>query len=224
MVETAIGIVGGAIVAIIVTVVVEVLRRPKLRMTIVPGERVPQYPLNSTARTGHYLHIDLVNEPLPGLFRWLARDAALQCRGTITFHNLDGGQFFAAPMPVRFARSPEPIPLQIRFSGGAGVLVDPQRMSLESRFDLYPGEATPFDVAVKFDSDDAAYGWTNQNYFSEPIWRNPDWKIPQGRYLVKVTMKSSNATCRGLFRLLNDAGPNDFRLEPAQTTDRVSGH
>lgn len=221
MAQTAIGIIGGAIVAIIITIVVEIIRRPKIQMRIGSNESI-SYPHHPLAHTGHYLHIEVLNKPLPRFLRWLARDVALQCRGTLTFHTLDGAQFFKTPMLARFARSPEPIPLEIRFADGVGVLIDPLRMSLESRFDLYPGEATPIDVAVKFDSEDDAYGWTNENYFSEPMWRNSDWRLPRGCYLVAVTVTASNARCKGLFRLLNNAGPSDFRLTNAQSRDKVT--
>jgi hypothetical protein len=220
--ETAIGIVVGAIVAIIITITVETLRRPKLRMRLAPAQEV-QYSLGSPASAGKYLHADLVNEPLPWLFRWLSRDPALQCRGTVTFHNLDGGRYFAASMPIRFSRSPQPVPLQIAGNNGfTAVLIDPDRMSLESRVDVHAGESTPFDIAVKFDSDVDCYGWSNQNYFCDPQWRHPDWKLPPGRYLVGATIQSSGVKCSGVFRLLNQGSTNDFRLEKAQPNDKIT--
>ena len=51
MIETAIGIVGGAIVAIVITIVVEVLRRPKLRMRIATTGKAT-YPPGRPAATG----------------------------------------------------------------------------------------------------------------------------------------------------------------------------
>lgn len=218
--ETAIGIVAGGVLTIVITILIEVLRRPKLRMQLAAPVDV-DYPAGAHAKTGRYLHIEVENKPLAWGFRWLARDAALQCRGTIMFHHLDGGRYFATPMFIRFARTPEPLPLEFRGSGIAGVIVDPVRLSLESRFDLYPGEATPFDVAVKFDSEDACYGWSNANYFSNPRWRDPDRKLPPGRYLVAVALRSNSAQCTGLFRLLNEGGPKSFRLERAAPKDKV---
>src|SRR5580692_12185143 len=177
MFEVAIGIIGGAIVAIVITVTVEMQRRPRLRMRIGDAATVT-YGEGSPASMAKYLHVDLVNEELPWPFRWMCRNAALQCHGRITFHYFDDGAMCgAADMPIRFSRSPEAIPLQIRGSNFSGVLVDPDRLTPDSRIDLYPGECTPFDIAVRFDSDAECYGWSNLNYLCSPPWRHPDWKL-----------------------------------------------
>jgi hypothetical protein len=140
----------------------------------------------------------------------------MQCRGTITFHNLDhGDRFFAKPLPLRFSDSVEPVPMQIQIGDQTGAIIDPLRFSLESRADLYPGQETPFDTAVKFDGEPECYAWSNHNYFSRPLWKDPNWKLPPGRYLVSVRVISNSARCSGVFRLLNQGTPGDFRLEDA---------
>jgi hypothetical protein len=213
-------IVAGGIITILVTISVEVLRRPKLRLAV--GNAVDAtYTDERPAKKGRYLYVNLINDPLPWFARWMSRGAALHCSGTVTFHNLDGQRFFAREMPVRFSRTPEPVPVQLRVGEAVIAFFDPSRANAESRIDVYPGESTPLDVAVKFESEEEAYGWSNLNYFSTPPWRNPDWKLPRGRYLVAITISSSGQKCDGLFRLLNEAGPMDFRLEPALPTDKV---
>lgn len=213
-------IVAGGIITILVTIAIEVLRRPKL--ALVPGRAVDAtYEAGRPAKKGRYLYVDLVNQSLPWFARWMSRSAALQCRGTITFHNLDGQLFFAREMPVRFSRTPDPVPVSFAIGGTHVSLFDPSRATAESRIDVYPGEGTQLDVAAKFESEEEAYGWSNLSYFSSPPWRNPEWKLPRGRYLVAITISSSGQKCQGLFRLLNEAGPLDFRLEPAQRGDRV---
>jgi len=214
-------IVGGGIITILVTIAVEVLRRPKLRLVLAPAVNATYEP-GRPAKRGRYLYIDLVNQPLPWLARWMSRSAALQCTGFITFHHLDGQKFFSGQMPVRFSRSPEPVPLHFVIGDKTGTILDPSRMNVDSRMDIYPGERTPLDVAAKFDSEDEVYGWSNLSYFSVPPWRNPDWKLPRGRFLVAVSISSSGQKCEGLFRLLNEAGPNDFRLELTQRGDRAN--
>jgi len=220
MIEIAVSIIGGAIVAILTTIIVEMARRPKLRLRIAPVVDAP-YPENRPAKRGLALTVDLINEPLPGIFRWMSRNPALQCRGTISFHHLDGQRFFKDLMPLRFARSPQPIPMQIVLGELRGFLVDPMRLSADSRVDVYPGESTPIDIAVKFDSEKECYGWSNLSYFSDPPWRHPDWKLPEGRFLVAINVSSSGQKCSGLFRLLNHGGPKDFRLEPALANDKI---
>jgi hypothetical protein len=152
----------------------------------------------------------------------MSRNAALQCRGVITFHNLDGQRFFANGMPVRFALSPQPLPMEIAIGDLRGAVFDMSRLTSDSRSDVYPGESTPLDVVVKFDNETEAYGWSNLSYLSDPPWRHPDWKLPPGRYLIAVTVFSSGQKCEGLFRLLNEGGPKDFRLEPALKGDKVA--
>jgi hypothetical protein len=220
MFETAVGIVGGAVVAILTTITVEMVRRPRLRLRIAPAVDAP-YPEDQPAKRGRSLTVDLVNDPLHLLFRWMSRSPALQCRGTISFHHLDGERYFKDQMPLRFAHSLQPLPMQIVLGEMHGFLVDPIRLSADSRIDVYPGESTPIDIAVKFDSEDECYGWSNLSYFSDPPWRHPDWKLPQGRYLIAVSVSSSGQKCTGLFRLLNHGGPKDFRLEPALASDKL---
>ena len=214
-------IVAGGVITILVTIAVEALRQPRLRL--VAGSTVTNtYEPGRPAKELRSVYVNLFNDPLPWLARWMSRNAALQCTGTITFHHLDGQRFFARTMPVRFSRTPEPVPLQVVIGETSVAIFDPSRATAESRIDVYPGESTPLDVAAKFDSEDEAYGWSNLSYFSNPQWRDPNWKLPRGRYLVAITISSSGKKCRGLFRLMNDAGPSDFRLEPAQPSDNVA--
>ena len=58
-------------------------------------------------------------------------------------------------------------------------------------------------------------------YFSNPVWRNPSWKLPAGRYLVKVGVISAGEKCEPVFRLSNDVGQSGFRRERALSVDRV---
>ncbi len=150
----------GAVIVIIMTILLEKLRKPKLELRIVSPidvnfEKKP-------AKKARFLGLDLVNNPLIKIFRWMSRNAAIQCHGTITFHHLDGQKVFDRTMPIR---------------------------------------------------------WSNQSYFSDPPWRNPDWKLSKGRYLIYITITSSGDKCKGLFRLINDVGQKDFRIENARPED-----
>src|SRR5713226_6699782 len=107
--ETAIGIIGGGLITILTAIGVEYLRRPKLALSI---ENPPFDHLAPTNETGsrRTLRLVLRNAALPLGARWMQRAAAIQCRGEITFHHLDDGQdVFGRRMPVRWARSPEPV-------------------------------------------------------------------------------------------------------------------
>ena len=220
--EAVASIVAGGLITILITIAVEALRRPKLRLAIADASD-NSYGSGRPAIAARFLYVHLINEPLPWFARWMSRSAALQCAGSITFYCLEDGQrFFVAPMPVRFSETPEPVPMRFELDGASVAFLDPSRATAESRIDVYPGERTRLDVAAKFDSEDEAYGWSNLNYFSDPPWRSREWKLPRGRYLVAISITSSGQKCEGIFRLLNDAGPRDFRLEPPQSGDRLT--
>jgi hypothetical protein len=92
-------------------------------------------------------------------------------------------------------------------------------MSRDSRIDVYPGGSELLDVAARLDDDEEAFGWNNDTYFCPTPWRNPEWKLEKGRYLVKVTVNSSGQQCSQVFRLVNDVPRGDCRLELPQPKD-----
>jgi len=165
----------------------------------------------------------LHNAPLPFGTGWMQRVAATQCRGEITFHHLNDGQdIFGRAMAVRWVKSPEPIANQIINPEGKiqFYIRDFARAATESRIDVYPGEGQLLDVAIRFDGEAECYGWNNDSYFCN--WRNPNWKLPGGRYLVKAVITSSGQKCVDIFRLINDVESRTaFRLIPASPDDRA---
>lgn len=220
MLLTIAQVVLGAIVAILVTITVENLRKPKLEIRIATplDVRYPKHPASEV----RFLRLELGNKRLPRLARWLSRNAAMQCYGTITFYHLDGQNVFGRSMPIRWSGSPEPVYPSLFIDGKQrGFLLDRARLASSQRMDVYPGETELLDVAGRFDNEDDCYGWSNESYFSDPIWRNPNWKLPKGRYLLKVGITSAGEKCMTLFRLVNDVPQRDFRIEPALRSDRT---
>jgi hypothetical protein len=214
------GIIAGAVIAILIAIGIEYLRRPNLSLSIEERPLDSNWLPGAPARQGRNLRLYLKNKPLPVWARWMLRSPALQCRGTITFHHLDGQNVFGRGMAGRWAGSPQPIPLEaITEDNKKFQIFDPMRLTLESRIDVYPGERELLDVAVRLDNDSECYGWNNEAYLQREFWRTPAWKLPPGRYLVKVVIASSGQTCSGIFRLINDVSRQDFRLEPAQSGD-----
>ena len=206
----------GAIVAIIITIVIENLRKPKLILEIAnPTDADYRNRQNYPAGIARYLCLNLNNQPLPHWARWMARSPALQCHGQITFHHLDGQNVFGRSMPIRWSGSPEPIALTLVIDGKHSSLWDPSRFSMEPCTDVYPDETARLDIVARFDNEDFCYGWSNESYFSAPIWRNSNWKLLPNRYLVRATIKSSGEKCVGVFRIINDVSQNAFRLEAA---------
>lgn len=208
----------GALLSIFFVVWMEYLRQPNLTISIAPLADNP-YPAQFPARRARFLRLTIANNKLPFLLRWLLRSPAQKCHGSIQFHHLDGQNVFGRSMQIRWIRSPEPVPITANLGGQQLQIFDPVRLTPELNWDIYPGMEELFDVAARFDADVDCFGWSNESYFSNPIWRNTNWRIPPGRYLVKVEILSSGKKCSGVFRLINDVQINDFRLEPTQPED-----
>lgn len=209
----------GAILAILTTIVTESLRKPSLKMQIYKAGDANY--TDRPAKKARFLYLELINRPLPKVFRWLSRNAALQCHGTITFHHLDGTNVFGRPMQIRWTNLPEPTPAILVIGEKRYPFFDPRKFEHFSRVDVHSGESEIFNVASRFDDDDDCFGWSNESYYVEPIWRNQNWKLPKGRYLVHVSIISAGEKCQSLFRLINDVGLNDFRIEKALPSDRI---
>jgi hypothetical protein len=220
--KTLLGIIAGALITILTAVGIEYLRRPVLRLFIEsPPLDLPSP--NDQTKTRRNLRLKLRNEPVRWIGGLIQRSAALQCRGEITFHNLsDAQRVFDRAMPVRWVSTPEPILSQIVSLEGKVefVIRDFARAATESRGDVYPGEETLLDVAVRFDDESDCYGWNNDSYFFN--WRNPAWRLPRERYLVKVVITSSGQKCVGKFRLINNVDTlGDFRLTDLLPEDKA---
>lgn len=216
---TILGVVIGAIIAIIITIITEMLRKPDLRLEVVsPVDIVFQ---GRPANQMRAVRLKLTNTALPSWAQWMSRNAALQCYGNITFHHLDGQNVFGRSMHIRWAAAPEPIPITVQIGNQQGLIFDPTRFTLSQRIDVYPGESAELDVAVRLDNEPNCYGWSNENYFSNPPWRTPAWMLQPGRYIVRVNVFSAGERCIPLFRLINDVPQHDFRIEKPLSTDAV---
>jgi hypothetical protein len=207
----------GAVFSILTTIVIEMSRKPKLLLHI--HEPTEQYFSNKPANRAKFLHIEVTNKLLPKWLRWLSRSSAQYSSGLINFYHLDGQSVFGDVMIGRWSGSPEPLsPLVI-----AGEKVNLENVTMtvnashdfSTRRDIYPGETEHLDIVARFDDDDECYGWNNESYFSNPLWRNPKWKLSSNRYLIKVEIISSGEKTTGFYMLSNDVGMDSFRLEIA---------
>jgi hypothetical protein len=209
------GVVLGGIVTLLITICVERLRRPQLALSIEgPLDFAPRGPIPRWRS----LRVRVSNEPLaPWANWWMLRSAAQQCRGEIAFLRPDGTDLFVKPMIGRWASSPEPLVAHLPTDDGtAAVLTNPA--ALKSTVDVYPSEAEVLDVAVKFGEEEDCYGWNDETYFFAD-WRNPNWRLGHGIYLVEVTVRSSGKKCRDYSRLCNDGGSRVFRLDKPTPTE-----
>ena len=211
----------GAILAVITTIIIESLRKPSLELRVGKIGAENNY-VNRPAKKARFLYLELVNKTLPKWLGWISRSAAVQCHGTITFHHLDGQNVFGRSMQIRWTHLPNPTPTILVIDNKAYPFFDPTKFDHFSRVDIYPDESELLNIASRFDDESECYGWCNENLYKEPLWRNPDWKLSSGRYLVRIEVVSSGEKCVGLFRLINDIDMKDFRLEKALLSDKVS--
>lgn len=206
-------VVFGALIAIGTTIVVEYLRRPHLEISIAdPVDQ--QYPPGSgrPVTEARYLGVNVLNKPLSWWARWMSRGAALDCRGTIRFLDMEGNELFDDPMPGRWSSTPELLPLRAQINGRQLTIIDPVRFTLASKVDIQPGEAEKLDIVNRYDTDPECYGWNNESYISNPPWRNPDRELPPGRYIAEVTVTGSGVTVTESFLILNKGSRDEFRL------------
>ncbi|MBX5496673.1 MAG: hypothetical protein IRZ15_15165 [Bryobacteraceae bacterium] len=203
----------GAASSLCIVVLVEWLRKPRLCLAIAPP-RDQAYPAGYPASKVRFLEVSLRNKPLPSWLRWMSRSSASSCRATIDFLKEDGTNIFTRSMAARWSASPQPVPLQFRLGDNVAQILDVNRLNMASVIDVPPGESESMGVVGRFDENTDCFGWSNESYFSNPPWRNPDWKLSIGRYLIRITVRASGEKCSELFWLINAPQIADVRLEP----------
>ncbi len=210
--STVVEVLLGAVVAIFITIWTENLRKPRLKIRI--ADPIDREYEGRPAKFARFLSVNVINEALPRWARWMSRNSATQCHATITFHHLDGQNVFGRTMPTRWSRSPEPVPAQVVFDNKVLLITDPTKFEMNTRFDIFSGESEELNIAARFDDDSDCFNWSNENYFCDPPWRHPRWRLSPRRYLVKVVVTTAGEKVAHVFRLVNDVPRQDFRLEP----------
>jgi hypothetical protein len=206
----------GALLAIITTIVVEKLRKPVLRFNVRPPFDMDySNSSNFPARKVRYLNLEVRNIFLPKCFNWMmSRNPALDVWGTMSFHRIEDGKSIFDPMTIRWCHSTEP-----STAYKCGVL-DTNWLIMIKKRDIQPGESDYLDVAARFDDEKECYAWNNDNYFSNPRFKNPQRQLITGNYIIRVEMRTSGERFVDHFRLINDSAVANFRLEPAQPGDK----
>jgi len=216
-----ISVVGALISAAIASMFVmwiENWRKP--RVTLNMDSPIDKSYTDRPAQKARFLRLNVCNIKMSRFLSWMSRSAAIRCNGLITFYHLNDGQnLFGRSMQTKWGRAQEPLPMIAQIGQHQIQILDPQRLLPVTYMDIYPGEEEPLDVAVKFDDEDNCYGWSYDSYFSKPPWRNPDWMINIGRYIIKAEIIYSGGRYVYIFRLINDVPMNAFRLENATPED-----
>ena len=211
----------GAILAAITTAAQNAYRRPWLDMEPVPPSD-SHYEDGRPAVRARFVRVRVTNRlGAQWTRRWAPRDIAMQCRASVRFLSQATGENpLERTLEMRWAGTPEPVPIPVVIGGMRGYIADMSKMTAPQRRDIHPGRSELLDVAARFDNDDECYAWNNESYFSEPRWRNGNLMLPQGLYLVDMTVETSSARCERTFLLRNDGTRDGFSLEPIEVNKR----
>lgn len=201
----------GVLSSSLVAIFLEYMRKPRLILDVVPPDDQKHSP-SHPAREMRCLRVKVKNKDLPWLLRWMSRETATHCRAEVHFAFLEGAFVFAEAMIGRWSGSAEPVPMEGVIGDSRFLLWDPSRMALASEISIPAGEAENLDVVVRCDADTEAFGWNNQSY-QPPLWKNPRWKLDKGRYLVRVTIRTSGSKVERTYHLNNDGQRQNFRLQ-----------
>lgn len=218
MVLTALGAFIGALLSLIISIYIEYQRKPKLSLKIEDPPFDATY-TSAPAKEARFLRVHLINHAMNKWLRWLGRNAAMGCFGYIQFYHIDNGApVFSKQMPVRWSKSDEPVSHYMQ-DGQIIQLFDPAKYNSAFRRDCFPGSEELIDIVARYDNEDECYGWCNDSYLPDKGWRNQDWKLPKGRYLIKVTVISSGDNVSDIFQLENSVTKQHFRLLKASEQD-----
>ena len=145
----------------------------------------PERPVSGRCK---FFRLKVINKPLNKYFSiFFSRETAQQLNAFITFKELGktmkgrwSGTLELAYTDVyntiRLANFPEPV-------------------------SLYPGDNTILDVFAKFETYDHAYGWNNEAYLDNNLWKTEAYKLLPGDYNIEVIIAGTNATARKTFEI-----------------------
>jgi hypothetical protein len=233
------GFIAGAAVTLWFGLLLEIARRPDLRIT--PMEAFPN-PISGSPQGPRILdsiRVNIENRPLPSWYRWINQEPARQCYARIQFYccTPNGYEALHGPMPARWATVYQPGPLfgyDCRYQGQPGnmtvcliegmLLYDVTRFdTLDQeplqRMDIYPGDKKPLDVVCRYRDTRECFGYSNQYYLPDQLadYKNI-WILPDEKYLVEFKMFSSAKPITKYFIL--DNSQTAFRLYQPMTLER----
>lgn len=187
-----------SLVAVLIALWVERIRLPKLIITASGNANdINLYP------PGHqhpgrwkFIRLQVTNKKMRGIFSWIPRYTAINCRAALVFYNANNNVLFS--MKGRWASTPE---LAFMSPQDKYVkLIVPDTVSLTQS-----SNPETLDVIAQHAPDNIAYGWNNEVYLG-PTWKNPRCRLPEGQYKLEVTIIAENGVeAKKTFRCLIDA-------------------
>lgn len=147
-----------------------------------------------------FYHLNIANEPTGMSDRRTAEKVAGRVQ---IFH--EAGEPAANERLHRWADSPGP------GDPGAGKQAD-RLLPL----DIPPsGVEYKFDIAMKYDDDDAFYTPNNETVLAGSLdWREDDFKFPPGNYVANVRLQGPNVVTLMRFRIVNKGSGSRLLITP----------
>lgn len=158
------GIIIGVVVAIVVPLLIEGGKRPKLTIGWAPDANNPEMYGGPTRIT----HVNVMNAPIGKPFgRFLLRNTATNCRVVLTFTSRSDGKV-AWTGPAKWDAQPEPIQW-LPSEGGIREFIDQRSATASEVYDLPPGKAgSSLAVALKRDGESGAWAFSTYLYYALP--------------------------------------------------------
>jgi hypothetical protein len=189
-----------AVFAIVLTISIEWLKRPKLKIKPMTWQASRPAPWTFAAVRIH-------NKPLPKLLRAIiVRSTAECCDVTLEFRE-PGRSHLAMPLVLaRWSSHPEPL-RSVQVSDDTGthsfsVQYDPTIVPATKRLDVPAGDGGE-EVAIAVQRLDGSASAFGAESYAFPEWRNPDWELKRQIYEVTVRARASGVTKSRRFTLDN---------------------
>lgn len=197
------------VVGILIVLALERQRRPRLTMKIGKTYELPENDLGGRKQC-RWPHVEVHNRKIPRWLSWVFDgDPAFACRAWIAFYPSTGdGRIFHEEMAARWSEADQPRIVQIPGpTGVVGAAVE----AVQHAIDIPTGECMTIAPVYRAKVHDACYGWNNESYLYG--FEHPSWQLDKGRYMARIRVLTGGREFVDVFRVVNDASFNDFRLE-----------
>jgi len=95
---------------------------------------------------------------------------------------------------------------------------DPSKLPFGRKYDLHGGTQENIDLIIKIEGQQECYVFSNESYLLG--WKNQNWKLGIGEYLVKVQARSGQITKQKTFKIINEGTTlEDVFVETYSPTD-----
>jgi len=199
--------VSGLIVAFLLFVITESLKRPYLGFKI-KEEPIFEKDIKDKKRKIRFINIEVSNKKLPWLVRYFGKTAN-NSRAFLSFRDPSSRKELLR-LNARWYTGKEPVDY-IGQKVDVGLALIPQREVIP------PDEVGGVGVAIKFEGDEHFYAFTNESYLHNDDWRPWGWvryKLTKDHYLLCLEVKAEGHTYSQEFLLKNPSTTlDDFGLD-----------